>query len=320
VSQSQPLSPQAGAELNWTGLSNLFVVYLVWGSTYLAIRVAVRQGSGFPPFMMGAMRVLLGGALLLLWSALARKRIRLSRGELAVVGISGVLLWFGGNGLVVWAEQRAASGLAALMVSTAPLWVAFIQSVLDRRRPSWILSLALLTGFAGIGFLTVPVIRGSSLGDGRSVLALLVAALSWSLGSLFQTRRPVELTSRVSAGYQQLFGGAGFALAAWIFGEPLPTPSPQAWLAWGYLVVIASVFAFVAYVQALRLLPTNVVMTYAYVNPVIAVLLGWIVLKEPLTGWTLGGMLLVLLGVAGVFRDRGNQMRAGMPPAGPHEP
>jgi drug/metabolite transporter (DMT)-like permease len=320
VNQSQTPSVQAGGELNWQGLSNLFVVYLVWGSTYLAIRVAVRQGSGFPPFMMGAMRVLLGGALLLLWSALARKRIRLDRSELAVVGISGALLWFGGNGLVVWAEQRAASGLAALMVSTAPLWVAFIQSILDRRRPSLLLGLALLTGFAGIGLLTVPVMGGTGLGDMRSVLALLLASASWSMGSVFQTRRPIELASRVSAGYQQLFGGVGFALAALIFGEPLPTPSPQAWLAWGYLVVIASVFAFVAYVQALRLLPTSVVMTYAYVNPVIAVLLGWIVLKEPLTAWTLGGMAFVLLGVAGVFRDRRNQTRAGLPAVVSYEP
>jgi drug/metabolite transporter (DMT)-like permease len=285
-------------------LLNLSVVYIVWGSTYLAIRVAVREGSGFPPFMMGAMRVLLGGGLLLLWAKLGGKRLRLTRGEFMIVAVSGLLLWFGGNGLVVWAEQHAASSHAALIIASTPVWVAMIEALLDHRSPSSLLVLSLVIGFVGIGVLSEPVLRGSSGGDITAVLALLLASISWGAGSVFQSRRQVDLPHRVNSGYQQVFGGVGFALAALVFGEPLPSPSAQAWLAWTYLVIIGSVFAFTAYVQALRLLPTSVVVTYAYVNPVIAVLLGWLILREPITIWTICGAALVLLAVAGVFRDR----------------
>jgi drug/metabolite transporter (DMT)-like permease len=290
--------------LNTVGLLNLSVVYVVWGSTYLAIRVAVREGSGFPPFMMGAMRVILGGGLLLLWAGLGRKRLRLTRRELLIVAGSGLLLWFGGNGLVVWAEQRAASGYAALIIASTPVWVALIEAMLDRRSPSLLLVASLLIGFVGIGVLSVPILRVSDSGDILSVAALLVASLSWGAGSVLQSRRHVDLTPRVNSGYQQVFGGVGFLFAALVFGEPLPTPTSQAWIAWVYLVIIGSVFAFTAYVQALRLLPTSVVMTYAYVNPVIAVFLGWLILRESITGWTVCGAALVLLAVAGVFRDR----------------
>lgn len=292
------------SSLSTAGLLNLTVVYIVWGSTYLAIRVAVREGSGFPPFMMGAMRVILGGGLLLLWSGLSRKRIRLTRKELLLVAASGLLLWFGGNGLVVWAEQRAASGYAALVIAATPVWVALIEAVLDRRSPTFLLVASLAIGFAGIGILSAPLLRQSTRADVLSVGALLMAAVSWGTGSVLQSRNHVDLGPRVSSGYQQVFGGLGFLLAAVVFGEPLPTPTTQAWIAWVYLVVIGSVFAFTAYVQALRLLPTSVVMTYAYVNPVIAVVLGWLILREPITLWTICGAALVLLAVAGVFRDR----------------
>jgi drug/metabolite transporter (DMT)-like permease len=301
------LSDQAQAPartLDPTGMLNLSVVYVVWGSTYLAIRVAVREGSGFPPFMMGAMRVLLGGGLLVLWASVQRIRVRLTRQELLVAASSGLLLWFGGNGMVVWAEQRAASGYAALILASAPVWVALIEAVLDRRSPTLLLTTSLLIGFVGIGVLSAPVLRGSGFDDMLSIAALLVAAVSWATGSVLQSRRRVDLTPRVYSGYQQIFGGLGFLLAALVFGEPLPTPSSQAWLAWLYLVIVGSLFAFTAYVQALRLLPTSVVMTYAYVNPVIAVVLGWLILGEPITGWTVCGTALVLLAVAGVFRDR----------------
>jgi drug/metabolite transporter (DMT)-like permease len=296
LTEERPLDP--------TGLLNLAVVYVVWGSTYLAIRVAVREGAGFPPFMMGATRVLLAGGILLLWAGLRGKRLRLTRQELFVVAGSGLLLWFGGNGLLVWAEQRAASGYAALIIASTPVWVATIESLLDRRSPSWLLVGSLMIGFVGIGVLTVPVLRAGGSGDLSSAAALLLGALSWGTGSVLQSRRRVDLPHRVNAGYQQVFGGIGFVLAALVFREPLPTPSSQAWLAWIYLVVIGSVFAFTAYVQALRLLPTNVVMTYAYVNPVIAVILGWLILRESISIWTVAGAGLVLLAVAGVFRDR----------------
>ncbi len=290
--------------LDRVGLLHLAVVYVVWGSTYLAIRVAVREGSGFPPFTMAGLRVLVAAALLLGWGALGRQRLRLKRDELVLLAGTGLLLWTGGNGLVTWAEQRAGSGLAALMVGTMPLWAAAYEYHLDRRPPSRALVISLLTGFAGVGLLTAPVLRHGVRADLWAVLALLAAPASWALGSVWMQRRRLEVGLRVASGYQQLFGFCGFAVLSWLSGEPAPAPTGEAWLAWGYLVLFGSVLAFTSFVNALRRLPVPVTMTYAYANPVIAVLLGRLILGEEVTWWTLSGAALVVAGVAGVFRDR----------------
>jgi drug/metabolite transporter (DMT)-like permease len=286
------------------GLLYLSIVYVIWGSTYLAIRIAVREGSGFPPFTMSMTRVLFAGALLLILGVLRRKRMRPSREELIVLVGSGLLLWTGGNGLVTWAEQRVDSGLAAMIVASMPIWVALIETIVDRRLPTLRLILALLVGFMGILLLSVPSLRSGMRADIMAVLALLGAAISWSIGSVLQSRRVVSLAPQVSAGYQSLAGGLGFLVLVLILGEPKPVPTNQALLAWGYLVLFGSVIAFTSFVQALKLLPMSIAMTYAYVNPVIAVLLGALVLSEPITLWTVSGAIFVILGVAGVFRDR----------------
>ena len=291
-------------KITWQGLLNLLVVYFVWGSTYLAIRVAVREGAGFPPFALGAMRVLLAGAILVGWAALSRQRVKLTPQELLVLAISGSLLWVGGNGLVNWAEQRADSGLATLMIAATPLWVATVEAILDRRWPSVQLLISILIGSAGIAVLSMPVLRNGVRADFFSIIGLLLAGLSWGVGTIIQSRRPVAVESTVSSGYQQLFGGIGLLLISVFSGEPLPRPIPEAWLAWGYLVVFGSLFAFTAYVRAVQLLPTSIVITYSYVNPVIAVFLGWLILNEPITSWTIAGAALVLVGVAGVFNER----------------
>lgn len=288
----------------WSGFVHLLVVYVIWGSTYLAIRVAVREGSGFPPFAVGATRLLLAGALLLLGAAIARRRLRLTREELVVLAVSGLLLWTGGNGLVLWAEQHVDSGFAALVVGATPIWVAVMEALLERRPPSLLLAASLLTGFGGLAVLSAPHLASGVRADALAVLALLLASLSWGAGSLFQQLRPVEVSPAVSSGYQHLFGSLGFAAAALVFREPLPHPVHEAWLAWGYLVIFGSLLGFTSYVQALRLLPTSIAMTYAYVNPVIAVFLGRLLLHEPVTLKTLAGTALVLAGVAGVFRAR----------------
>lgn len=286
------------------GLLNLLTVYLVWGSTYLAIRVAVREGSGFPPFTMGLMRVLAAGGILLLWARLLNQRLKPTRQEwLTVIG-SGLLLWTGGNGLVIWAEQHADSGLAALIVASSPVWTAIIEALVDRKTPSAPLVFSLLVGFTGIGLLAAPSLRSGLRADALSTLALVLAAVSWSAGSVFQARRKVGLPPRVNSAYQMLAGGFGFLILRSLMGEPLPAPTTGAWLAWGYLVLFGSVLAFTAYVTILRQMPTSIVMTSAYVNPVIAVILGRLILDEAITLWTLGGSALVLLGVYGVFRQR----------------
>ncbi|MDH4037500.1 MAG: EamA family transporter [Candidatus Krumholzibacteria bacterium] len=285
------------------GLVHLLIVYIVWGSTYLGIRIAVREGAGFPPFVMAGSRILVAGSILLLWGALARQKLRPTRGDVAVFASSGLLLWLGGNGLVTWAEQRAESGYAALLVGSAPLWTTMVESFIDRRPPTLRLLGALLIGLAGLAVLNYPVLRHGSRADVLSALALLAAVMSWGVGSIYQKRRPVTLSGEANAAYQLLFGSVALLLVSMLAGEPRPTPTPSALAAWGYLIIFGSVVAFTSFVKALKLLPVSVVMTYAYVNPVIAVLLGWMILGEQITLWTFAGSVLVILGVMGVFHE-----------------
>jgi len=296
-------APSNSEKLPLSGLLNLAVLYVVWGSTYLAIRVAVRPGSGFGPFWLGAMRVLVAGTLLL---AIARARgisFRVRRGEVAVLAASGVLLWVGGNGGVLWAEQHIDSGLAALIVGTLPLSVALLESLIDRRPPTALLMTSLGVGFGGVVVLTAPLLADGVAGTSLGVLAVILGTLSWGGGSLLQRRRPVRLHVLASSSLQHLFGGAGFAAAALLAGEQAPAPTAPAWFAWAYLVVFGSLIAFTSFVAALERLPTRLVMTYAYVNPVIAVVLGRMLLGEPIRTTTVLGAGLVIAGVAGVFRD-----------------
>ena len=283
------------------GLINLFIVYLIWGSTYLAIRIGIRSGAGFEPFWFGGMRVFTAGIILLGWGLIRGKEIRPSKKDLLILMGSGFLLWIGGNGLVVWAEQQVNSGIAALVVATIPIWVAFLDSILDSRIPTLPVILSLIVGFLGIFILSLPVLTSGIRADLLYILALLLASFSWSAGLVLQTRHPVALSRGVSSGYQQLFGGIFCAVIALIVREPLPTPTTQAWLAWGYLVIFGSVIAFTSFVTALQILPTRLVTTYSYVNPVIAVLLGWLILSEPITYWTIAGGVLVLFGVTGIY-------------------
>jgi drug/metabolite transporter (DMT)-like permease len=289
------------------GLLHLFVTYVVWGSTYLAIRVAVREGAGWGPFWMGATRVLVAAALLFLFNKLRGPRLKPTRSELGILVATGLLLWVGGNGAVNWAEQRIDSGLAALIVGTMPIWVALMESLLDRRRPSLLLSSSLVVGFCGLVVLTYPMLEDGVKSDLLGVLAVVFAAVSWGFGSIIVNRRPLSLDPIVISGWQQLVGGVGFTIVALLVREPAPQPTPEAWAAWAYLVVFGSLLAYTSFVYALKLLPTTVVMTYAYVNPVIAVLLGWLILSEPITVFTLVGMVLIVGGVYGVFLDKGKR-------------
>lgn len=304
TSSEKPIAAPKKPVLDPVGLLNLAIVYVVWSSTYLAIRVAVREGGGFPPFTLGLTRMLVAGTLLLLWGKLRGDRLLPTRKELPVLIGSGLLMFPMANGLVNWSEQHAASGIAALTVASAPIWTALIEAILDRRAPSSRLIFSLFTGFIGIGLLSAPSLLQGASADTVAIMALLVASFCWSAGSILQSRRQVSLSPRVSSGYQHLIGGVGFALIVMLLREPLPTPTTDAWLAWGFLVVFGSFIAFTAFVNALQRLPVRVTMTYAYVNPVFAVILGAVILDEAITAWTVAGAVFVLLGVAGVYRDR----------------
>ncbi len=203
-----------------------------------------------------------------------------------------------------WAEQRTESGLAALIIAALPIWIAIIEAVIDLKLPTWRLAIALLVGFSGITLLTLPTLRGGVANDILSVIALLLAGLCWGGGTVLVSRRPMNLSIGVSAGYQQLVGAFGFLIILLILGEKWSPLSREAWLAWGYLLIFGSIWAFTSYVRAIKLLPVKIVSTYAFVNPVIAVFLGWLLLRESVTLETIGGAFLVLLGVAGVFQER----------------
>lgn len=220
------------------------------------------------------------------------------------MGGSGALLWVGGNGLVTWAEMRASSGLAALLVAAMPIWGELIAIVLDRRLPSLKQTGAILLGFLGVGLLSWPILREGNLGDILAVVALLLAPLFWAMGSIWYQRGRTDLGTRAVSGWQQLLGGVAFLAVILVRREPLPHPTGEAWIAWGYLALFGSVTAFTAYMVTLRRLPYGIVVTYAYVNPVIAVFLGWLILHEEVTAWTLGGASLVVAGVVGIFQNR----------------
>ncbi|MCB1162989.1 EamA family transporter [bacterium] len=301
--QPSPAKPPK-ARLDRFGLAQLAVVYVVWGSTYLAIRVAVREGAGFPPFMMATLRVAVAAAILLGLARLRRQRVRITRGELGLLAATGALLWLGGNGLVTVAERRADSGLAALLVAAMPIWAELIAAALDRRPPSRRSAASVLLGFVGVGVLTWPELQGGSRADVLGVMALLAAPLFWALGSIWLQRRRPDLGVLTISGWQQALGGVSLLAMSLLAREPLPRPTGEAWLAWLYLVLFGSVLAFTSYMGTLRRLPYRLVVTYTYANPVIAVFLGWLLLGERVTPWTLAGATLVVAGVAGVFANR----------------
>lgn len=213
-------------------------------------------------------------------------------------------MWPGANGLVNWAEQRADSSYAALLLGALPIWTALIDAVWRRQRVSWRLIAFLAIGFAGIGLLTIPKLLTSEGANLASILMLIAAPISWAVGSLLQLHRPVSVSPLVSSAYLHLMGGAGFVLLFFVTREPWPVPTAQAWAAVGYLTIVGSIVGFTSYVQALHLLPTSIAMTYAYVNPVVAVILGWIMLREGVSLVMVAGMALTLVGVWGVFRER----------------
>ncbi len=290
--------------MNVRGLAHLLIVYVVWGSTYLAIRIAVREGSGFPPFYMAGTRIIIASCILFLLCKARGKSLKPTQRDWYVFAASGVLLWFGGNGLVSWAEMRAASGYAAILVGSQPLYTMSLESVIDRRRPTWRMIAALVIGLTGIVVLNYPVLQNPTRDQVAPAIALCCAVILWGTGMVLQKRKPVSLSGEANSAYQLLFGSLALLLAAVITREPKPAPTTEALLAWAYLIVFGSVIAFTSFVKALQMLPMSIVTTYGYVNPVIAVLLGAIFISEPITRYTIAGSALTLLGVAGVFHEQ----------------
>ncbi|WP_084713522.1 EamA family transporter [Streptacidiphilus rugosus] len=298
-------SPQT---LLWTALT---IVYVVWGSTYLAIRIVVET---MPPFLSAALRFVTAGLLLVgivAWR-FGPDALRVDRRRLASAVLVGLLLLVGGNGLVVLAETRIPSGLAALLVASVPLWVIVLRALFGDR-PRTATFAGVLLGFAGLVVLTLPGSSGTVQFAG--VVAVLAAALLWSVGSFLSSRLPMPANPFTASAYEMIAGGLGDLGIGLFRGEHLNpgAVSVHSWLALAYLVVFGSLVAFSAFAWLLQKAPLSLVATYAYVNPVVAVALGWLILSEPVT-WSIAvGGAVVVAGVFVVVSTESATKRAPVP-------
>jgi drug/metabolite transporter (DMT)-like permease len=304
----RPASPLA----IWAALGT---VYVIWGSTYLAIAIAVQT---LPPLFSAGLRFCVAGLVLLGFIAI-RRGVRLAREQLLAAASVGLLLIFGGNGFVVLAERTVPSGLTALIVASVPLWIVILRRIAgDRIHLSTFLGVAV--GFAGVAFLVVP--RGSSGNvDLAGIGLLLVATVSWALGTFLSPRLRMPRDGLLSTGIQQLAGGVALVVVGAAVGE-VTHLQPETWstgslLAMAYLVVFGSLVAFTAYSWLLQNAPVSLVATYAYVNPVVAVLLGGLILAEPITPTIVVGAAIIVAAVAFIVTREGARQRAAraaMPP------
>jgi drug/metabolite transporter (DMT)-like permease len=290
----------APASLVWLCLG---IVYVVWGSTYLAIRVAVET---MPPLLMGAARFTTAGLLLY---AVARTRgapsVRtLSRSQVAGCWIVGSLLAAGGNGVVNVAEQYIPSSLAALVISSVPLWVVVMRRVTGDPVPRLTLA-SVAVGFGGVALLLLPG-GATHLGKPIGFVLVVFAAFSWALGSFSSRRVSLPPNALLSTAVQMFAGGLTLLVAGLAFGEaPDVHPdrfSTDSLLAFAYLILIGSLVAYTAYVWLLQNAPISKVATYAYVNPVIAIFLGWAILSENVTATMLVGAVVIVCSVAATVR------------------
>lgn len=274
-------------------------VYLIWGSTYLAIRFAVETT---PPFLMAAVRFLISGAILYLF-ARNRGAAKPTLAHWKSATIVGALLLVGGNGAVVWAEQTVPSGMTALIVAILPFWIVVLEWILPgHRKPTWGVIAGLIVGVIGLGILLGPAIMNQksemSLSGG---LILILGSLSWALGSLYSkhARMPSPL---LTTGMEMLSGGVLLVACAFLLREPsnfdIHAVSTASMLGLLYLTTFGSLIGFTAYIYLLNHVAASRVATYAYVNPVVAVILGWFIGHEPLTLRTIVAAAVIIGAVA----------------------
>ena len=287
---------------SWKTVLAFAIIYLVWGSTYLAIRVGVRE---VPPFLLAALRFLIAGLILYLWM-IAKGERSPSGCEWRSIFLIAALIFVLDYGLLFWAEQRVPSGIAAVMLATIPALMALSEIILlGTQRLTLRLSVALFTGICGVAVLMSHSLNvGGEPIERMGAVALIIAAMSWSVASALTRRLPLPSSKVMSSGAQMLAGGILLALTAAMRGEfrsfhPWAV-SPSAWLSLLYLIVAGSIIAFTAYVWLIHHQSLTKVGTYAYVNPVVAVLVGHFFGGETLDLRTTLGSLFVLLSVVGI--------------------
>ena len=298
----------------WLIVLGLATVYLVWGSTYLAIRIAV---DTLPPFLMASARFVVAGILLAIILILLG-RFQINRKQLVDSLWIGGLLLLGGNGLVSWAQQTVPSGMTTLIVSLNPLFVVLADWIVlvafgDPKRgskPTRLTFVGLFLGFLGMSILIGPSLFATDAThlDGLRVMALVLACLSWCIGSLYTryAREPADPFS--GAAMQMIFGGLWLLLASFLLLEPFRfVPSQVSWnssIAWCYLMVMGSLVAFTTFIWLMKHASPSLVATYSYVNPIVAVFLGWFFLGEPINPRIFVAGLSIILGVATITYSR----------------
>jgi drug/metabolite transporter (DMT)-like permease len=281
----------------------LWTVYIVWGSTYLAIRVTVET---MPPLLTAASRFLIAGTAVFafLWIRKGRAHIRLEPREVIASTAVGALLLFGGNGLVSVAEEHVPSALAALIIASVPLWIVVLRSLTGDKVPGGTL-VGVGVGFLGVALLILPGDRPGTASLGH-LLLIVLASVSWATGSFVSKRLPLPKDPFVSTAAQMLFGGVVLLIAGLVAGEASdldPSSFSGASIAgFVYLIVAGSFLAFTAYVWLLQNAPISKVATYAYVNPTVAIFLGWLILSEEITPIILVGAAVIIASVAWIVR------------------
>jgi drug/metabolite transporter (DMT)-like permease len=275
----------------------LLALYIVWGSTYLGIRFAVET---IPPFLHASLRFLISGVILYVWRRAAGDPAP-TISNWKATAIVGAALLLGGNGLVAWAEQSVPSGIAALMISTSPFWLVLFEAVrAGGVKPTWQAILGLFIGFGGVFLLIGPAeITGAENNfDTFGIILLLFAPLFWSMGSIYAKNADMPKSTLLSTGMQMLTGAAALFIVSAVKGElngfSFGLVSMRSWLALLYLITFGSLIGFVSYGWLLHNAPISLVSTYAYVNPVVAVLLGNLLADEPLNGRILIATVIII--------------------------
>jgi drug/metabolite transporter (DMT)-like permease len=276
------------------------LVYVFWGSTYLFI--GMTSAEGIPPFVMCAMRFLIAGPLMLAACAVFGRNIRISRQEAVRLAVIGWLLLVGGNGGLAWAEQFVPTGFAALIIAVTPIWFLVLETFVfrgDRMSRRGLIGLAM--GIVGIAILVWPkIMHRDELGAMQLVgsILLLFSSMSWAIGSVFSRKWQMKVDPLVATSWEMIFAGMGHVVLVLLTGQfPQTKFNQRGVLAVLYLVVFGSWIGYTAYIWLLKHVPTPKVATYAYVNPIVAVLLGWVVLHERFDHFMLAGTVVIVAAV-----------------------
>jgi drug/metabolite transporter (DMT)-like permease len=286
----------------WTAL---LALYIVWGSTYLAIRFAVET---IPPFLHASLRFLISGAILFLWRRAAGDPSPTAGNWKAAI-IVGTALLVGGNGLVAWAELSVPSGIAALIVSTSPFWLVLFESMRSGgTKPSLQAVIGLFLGFGGVFILIGPSEMTGKGFDTFGVILLLLAPVFWSIGSIYAKSADMPKSTLLSTGMQMLTGAAALFIVSVMKGElkgfSFGMVSMHSWLGLAYLIAFGSLIGFVSYGWMLQNAPVSLMSTYAYVNPVVAIVLGNVLASEPLNGRILVAAAIIIGSVVFINSSR----------------